>query len=157
MIKAIQAKPITGMTFSPTSAQESQSESVAAPAEVGQGLGTHHDLCECRSCISKSPTCAACGSTNTEFCCHPAEFCQAICNDCNKPLNADGSVWVESNPLPVEVPESETLWLFLTKGYSLNYIRDSLVCGIPHIEAEARMLRDRALNNWAQIRSEVGA
>lgn len=129
--------------LSPAPAQQSQSESIAAPAEVGQGLGTI--------------TCAACGSTNTEPCCHPAEFCQAICNDCNKPLNADGSVWVESNPLPVEVPESETLWLFLTKGYSLNYIRDSLVCGIPHIEAEARMLRDRALNNWAQIRSEVGA
>lgn len=127
----------------PPPAPTSPSESVAAPAEVGQGLGTI--------------TCAACGSTNTEFCCHPAEFCQAICNDCNKPLNADGSVWVESNPLPVEVPESETLWLFLTKGYSLNYIRDSLVCGIPHIEAEARMLRDRALNNWAQIRSEVSA
>ncbi len=102
MIKAIQAKPITGMSFSPTSAQESQSESVAAPAEVGQGLGTHHDLCECRTCISKSPTCAACGSTNTEPCCHPAEFCQAICNDCNKPLNADGSVWVEKQEPTLE-------------------------------------------------------
>ena len=88
MIKAIQAKPITGMTFSPTSAQESQSESIAAPAEVGQGLGTI--------------TCAACGSTNTEPCCHPAEFCQAICNDCNKPLNADGSVWVEKQEPTLE-------------------------------------------------------
>lgn len=127
---------------SPPPAQKSQGESVAAPAEVGQGLGTI--------------TCAACGSTNTEPCCHPAEFCQAICNDCNKPLNADGSVWVESTSLPVEVPESETLWLFLTKGYSLNYIRESLVCGIPHVEAEARMLRDRAHKNWAQIRAEVG-
>lgn len=127
---------------SPAPAQQSPGESVAAPAEVGQGLGTI--------------TCAACGSTNTEPCCHPAEFCQAICNDCNKPLNADGSVWVESTSLPVEVPESETLWLFLTKGYSLNYIRESLVCGIPHLEAEARMLRDRAHKNWAQIRAEVG-
>ena len=39
MIKAIQAKPITGMTFSPPPAQESPGESVAAPAEVGQGMG----------------------------------------------------------------------------------------------------------------------
>ena len=48
MIKAIQAKPITGMTFSPTSAQESQSESVAAPAEVGQVAGTQADKPACR-------------------------------------------------------------------------------------------------------------
>ena len=64
---------------------------------------------------------------------------------------------LEKQPsLPVDVPESETLWLFLTKGYSLNYIRESLVCGIPHLEAEARMLRDRAHKNWSQIRAEVG-
>ncbi len=88
MIKLIQAKPITGMTFSPTPAQQSQSESIAAPAEVGQGLGTI--------------TCAACGSTNTEPCCHPSEFCQAICNDCNTPLNADGSVWVEKQEPTLE-------------------------------------------------------
>lgn len=156
MIKAIQAKPITGMSFSPTSAQESQSESVAAPAEVGQGLGTHHDLCECRTCISKSPTCAACGSTNTEFCCHPAEFCQAICNDCNKPLNADGSVWVESNPLPVEVPESDTLWQLLT-GCSLNRVRSCLMCGDPELEQDADRVRQAAQDAWAQIRAEVGA
>lgn len=49
-----------------------------------------------------SITCAACGSTNTEPCCHPAEFCQAICNDCNKPLNADGSVWVEKQEPTLE-------------------------------------------------------
>lgn len=49
-----------------------------------------------------SITCAACGSTNTEPCCHPAEFCQAICNDCNTPLNADGSVWVEKQEPTLE-------------------------------------------------------
>ena len=64
---------------------------------------------------------------------------------------------LEQPSLPVDVPESETLWLFLTKGYSLNYIRESLVCGIPHVEAEARMLRDRARKTWAQIRAEVCA
>ncbi len=47
-------------------------------------------------------TCASCGSTNTESCCHPAEFCQAICNDCNKPLNADGSVWVDKQEPTLE-------------------------------------------------------
>lgn len=74
--------------LSPSPAQQSQSESIAAPAEVGQGLGTI--------------TCSACGSTNTESCCHPAEFCQAICNDCNKPLNADGSLWVEKQEPTLE-------------------------------------------------------
>lgn len=58
--------------------------------------------------------------------------------------------------LPVEVPESDTLWQFLTKGYSLNGIRRALVCGDPHAEAEARMLIERARKNWAQIRAEVG-
>lgn len=80
--------PNTPNDFSPPPAQQSPGESVAAPAEVGRGLGTI--------------TCAACGSTNTESCCHPAEFCQAICNDCNKPLNADGSVWVEKQEPTLE-------------------------------------------------------
>lgn len=57
--------------------------------------------------------------------------------------------------LPVEVPESDTLWQFLTKGYSLNGIRRALVCGDPHAEAEARTLIERARKNWAQIRAEV--
>lgn len=42
MIKAIQLKPGTGMTLSPTPAPTSPSESVAAPAEVGQVAGTLH-------------------------------------------------------------------------------------------------------------------
>lgn len=134
----------TPASFSPPPAPTSPSVSIAAPAEVGQGLGTI--------------TCAACGSTNIYSYPYTSEFCQCVCDDCDSPLNADGSVWVEKkSSLPVEVPDSETLWLFLTKGYSLNYIRESLVCGIPHLEAEARMLRDRAHKNWAQIRAEVDA
>lgn len=74
--------------LSPAPAQESQSASIPAPAEVGQEQDTI--------------TCAACGSANTEPCCHPPEFCQAICNDCNKPLNADGSVWVEKQEPTLE-------------------------------------------------------
>lgn len=118
---------------------------LAAPAQVDQ--------------VGDTITCAACGSTNTESCCHPAEFCQAICNDCNKPLNADGSVWVEKQEptLPVEVPESDTLWLLLTGGYSLNYVRSCLASGSPHFENEAKVLRQRAQRVWAQIRAEVGA
>ena len=60
-----------------------------------------------------------------------------------------------SPTLPVDVPESDTLWQFLTKGYSLNGIRRALVCGDPHAEAEARMLVERARKNWARIRAEV--
>lgn len=111
MIKAIQAKPITGMTLSPPPAQQSQSESIAAPAEVGQGLGTI--------------TCAACGSTNTEPCCHPAEFCQAICNDCNKPLNADGSVWVEKQEPTLEQFQR---WLE-TEAHIVNSKYDEVLAG----------------------------
>lgn len=37
--------------LSPAPAPESQGESVAAPAEVGQVMGTHHDLCECKFCV----------------------------------------------------------------------------------------------------------
>jgi hypothetical protein len=128
---------------SPPPAPASPSESIAAPAEVGQVGGTI--------------ICAACGSTNIFTYPYTCEFCQCVCDDCDSPLNADGSLWVEKQPsLPVDVPESDTLWQFLTKGYSLNGIRRALVCGDPHAEAEARMLIHRARKNWAQIRAEVG-
>lgn len=64
---------------------------------------------------------------------------------------------VGGTALPVDVPESDTLWQFLTNGYSISGIRCDLVCGDPHAEAEARMLIERARKNWAQIRAEVGA
>ena len=57
--------------------------------------------------------------------------------------------------LPTEVPESETLWAYLSKGYGLDYVRSGLVCGIPHVEQEARHLRVRVQRAWAQIVSEV--
>lgn len=59
--------------------------------------------------------------------------------------------------LPVDVPESDTLWLLLTGGYSLNYVRSGLASGSPHFENEAKVLRQRAQRVWAQIRAEVGA
>ena len=64
---------------------------------------------------------------------------------------------VGGTTLPVDVPESDTLWQFLTNGYSLNGIRRDLVCGDPQAEAQARMFIERARKNWAQIRAEVGA
>ena len=97
--------------LSPAPAQQSPSESIAAPAEVGQGLGTI--------------TCAACGSTNTEPCCHPAEFCQAICNDCNKPLNADGSLWVEKQEPTLEEFQR---WLE-TEAHIVNSKYDEVLAG----------------------------
>lgn len=67
MIKAIQAKPITGMTLSPTFAQVSQSESIAAPAEVGQGLGTSHDLHDREDGLAHCKVCGGAeGSLPTE-------------------------------------------------------------------------------------------
>lgn len=90
----------TPASSSPPLAPTSPSESVAAPAEVGQVGGTQ---------------------------------------------------------LPVEVPESDTLWLLLTGGYSLNYVRSGLASGSPHFENEAKVLRQRAQRVWAQIRAEVGA
>ena len=60
-----------------------------------------------------------------------------------------------TSSLPAEVPESETLWAYLSKGYGLDYVRSGLVCGIPHVEQEARHLRDRVHRAWAQIVSEV--
>ena len=74
--------------LSPAPAQQSQSDSVAAPAEVGQGLGTI--------------TCAACGSTNIYSYPYTSEFCQCVCDDCDSPLNADGSVWVEKQEPTLE-------------------------------------------------------
>lgn len=113
------------------------------------------------------PKCPTCNSTlpiATGVCAHcpPSSLPghQDLCDSLAAPAQVDqvgGTPTLEQPSLPVDVPESETLWLFLTKGYSLNYIRESLVCGIPHLEAEARMLRDRAHKNWAQIRAEVGA
>lgn len=64
---------------------------------------------------------------------------------------------VGGTQLPVEVPESDTLWLLLTGGYSLNYVRSGLASGSPHFENEAKVLRQRAQRVWAQIRAEVGA
>lgn len=61
---------------------------------------------------------------------------------------------VGGTQLPVEVPESDTLWLLLTGGYSLNYVRSGLSSGSPHFENEAKVLRQRAQRVWAQIRAQ---
>lgn len=64
---------------------------------------------------------------------------------------------VGGTQLPVEVPESDTLWLLLTGGYSLNHVRSGLASGSPQFENEAKVLRQRAQRVWAQIRMETEA
>lgn len=81
---------------------------VAHSAQSSSGMGTI--------------TCSACGSTNTESCCHPAEFCQAICNDCNTPLNADGSLWKDQTESGFFVPVGAVvLGTFIRDGVSFPY------------------------------------
>lgn len=63
----------------------------------------------------------------------------------------------QATQLPVEVPESDTLWLLLTGGYSLNHVRSDLASGSPQFENEAKVLRQRAQRVWAQIRMETEA
>jgi len=107
------------------------------------------------------PKCPTCNSTlpiATGVCAHCPPSSLPGHQDLSDSLAAPAQVdQVGGTTLPVDVPESDTLWQFLTKGYSLNGIRRALVCGDPHAEAEARMLIERARKNWAQIRAEVGA
>lgn len=52
--------------------------------------------------------------------------------------------------LPEEIPASNTLWMFLTKGMT-----QSAIAGMP--ERDRKVLTERAQENWAAIRAEVGA
>lgn len=52
--------------------------------------------------------------------------------------------------LPEEIPASNTLWMFLTKGMT-----QSAIAGMP--EHDRKVLTERAQENWAAIRAEVGA
>lgn len=52
--------------------------------------------------------------------------------------------------LPEEIPASNTLWMFLTKGMTQSAIAD-----MP--ERDRKVLTERAQENWAAIRTEVGA
>lgn len=107
------------------------------------------------------PKCPKCNSTlpiATGVCAQCPQSPPPGHQDLDASLAAPAQVdQVGGTALPVDVPESDTLWQFLTNGYSLNGIRRDLVCGDPHAEAEARMLIERARKNWAQIRAEVGA
>lgn len=57
--------------------------------------------------------------------------------------------------LPVDVPESDILWQYLSKGYSLNFVRQSLASGDPYLVREAEVIRDRVRKAWGAIRAEV--
>ncbi|MPS93336.1 hypothetical protein [Comamonas sp.] len=52
--------------------------------------------------------------------------------------------------LPEEIPASNTLWMFLTKGMT-----QSAIAKMP--ESDRKILTERAQENWAAIRAEVGA
>lgn len=61
-----------------------------------------------------------------------------------------------SSILPTEVPESDTLWLLLTRGhYSLNTLRRYQVSGDPLEARIAGPVIARARELWARIVSEV--
>lgn len=62
-----------------------------------------------------------------------------------------------TNFLPVEVPESDLLWQYLSKGYSLNFVRHSLASGDPISVRDAEVIRRRVHEAWARIRLEVGS
>lgn len=62
-----------------------------------------------------------------------------------------------SPALPVDVPESDILWQYLSKGYSLNFVRQSLASGDSCLVREAEVIRDRVRKAWAAIRAEVVA
>lgn len=112
--------------------QTPPSGSVAAPIEAAQGQGTP--------------------SLDKPVCRRGACAPDRLCASCEFPLDL-GAVGASS--LPAEVPESETLWAYLSRGYGLDYVRSGLVCGIPHVEQEARLIRDRVQRAWARIVSGV--
>lgn len=113
----------------------------------------------CKEPLHQFPSCGQCVNPRCDdYTEHPRLSPLPGHQDLDACLAAPAQVdQVGGTHLPVDVPESDTLWQFLTKGYSLNGIRRALVCGDPHAEAEARMLIERARKNWAQIRAEVGA
>ena len=157
--------------LSPAPAHKSQSESVAAPAEVGQGQGTI-TVQELQRWLDKKAAAArqaikeGCDFSDRKCVHEPAiDYCRIASALIREFIQEQGESQSESvaapaevgqgTTLPVDVPESETLWAYLSKGYGLDYVRSGLVCGIPHDEQEARNLRDRVHRAWAKIVSEV--
>lgn len=145
--------------LSPAPAQQSPSESIAAPAEVGQGLGTSHDLHDREDGLAHCKVCGGAeGSLPTE--CPGARMSEveegAVYAGLFDFRNGYWQLQKQEPKLPVEVPESDTLWQLLT-GCSLNHVRLCLMCGDPELEQDADRVRQAAQDAWAQIRAEVGA
>lgn len=88
----------------------------------------------------------------TDFCSPPGQEDQSA----RLAASAEVDQVVDTPKLPIEVPESDTLWQLLT-GCSLNHVRSCLMCGDPELEQDADRVRQAAHAVWAQIRSEVGA
>lgn len=69
---------------------------------------------------------------------------------------AESSSGVSTSPyLPVDVPESDLLWRYLSGGSSLNFVRQSLASGDPGWVRDAEVVRERVHMAWAAIRAEV--
>ena len=58
--------------------------------------------------------------------------------------------------LPIDIPRSDTLWLFLTNGYSYSEI-SSWPDVQPHGQPDKTLLLQRAAALWLQIRGEAAA
>lgn len=58
--------------------------------------------------------------------------------------------------LPVEVPRSDTLFQYLTKGYSWSAVKAELESDDESLAYRGRMLLERAQRAWDQIRQESG-
>lgn len=57
--------------------------------------------------------------------------------------------------LPIEVPRSDTLFHFLTKGYSWTAVKAEIESDDESLAYRGRMLLERAQRAWDQIRQEV--
>lgn len=55
------------------------------------------------------------------------------------------------NTLPLEVPESDTLWMYLSKGMSLTAIREMEA----YNPRDAQVYRERVQRAWSVICAEV--
>ena len=57
--------------------------------------------------------------------------------------------------LPIEVPRSDTLFHFLTRGYSWTAVKAEIESDDESLAYRGRMLLERAQRAWDQIRQEV--
>lgn len=57
--------------------------------------------------------------------------------------------------LPVEVPRSDTIFQYLTKGYSWSAVKAEIESDDQTLVYRGRMMLERAQRAWEQIRQEA--